>query len=239
MTITHKYHLTAFIILMNVLSLYAQDQDKLMQAFLDAKSKSDINKAVKRIIASKIEFDQLYDHLQKGRKYTKEVPTGFLELEYELEGQKYFTLVHIPQNYDPAGKYMVYINLHGGISGSNWRGADRFVDRTNPEYLNREYINVYPSSWKASAWWSYDQSRNLAFIIDRLKQQYNIDENRVHVGGVSDGGTGTFYIANADPTPWAGFSSFIGNFHGLKVLADNQIYVSNFRNKPFLIINTE
>ena len=35
--------------------------------------------------------------------------------------------------------------------------------------------------------------------------RYNIDENRVVVSGVSDGGTGAYYVAMRDTTPFASF----------------------------------
>jgi hypothetical protein len=52
-----------------------------------------------------------------------------------------------------------------------------------------EQIYIVPYSWDAAPWWSDDQLLNLSAILDAAKRTYNIDENRVVVSGVSDGGT--------------------------------------------------
>ena len=62
-----------------------------------------------------------------------------------------------------------------------------------------------PYSWDAAPWWSDDQLLNLADILDTAKRTYNIDENRVVVSGVSDGGTGAYYVAMRETTPFASF----------------------------------
>ena len=62
-----------------------------------------------------------------------------------------------------------------------------------------------PYAWDAAPWWSDDQVLNLADILDAAKRTYNIDENRVVVSGVSDGGTGAYYVAMRETTPFASF----------------------------------
>ena len=49
--------------------------------------------------------------------------------------------------------------------------------------------------WADAPWWSDAQLENLRSILDHLKRTYNVDENRVVVSGVSDGGTGAYYFA--------------------------------------------
>ena len=51
---------------------------------------------------------------------------------------------------------------------------------------------MIPYAWNDEPWWSDDQVLNLHAIVDDLKRRYNIDENRVVVAGVSDGGTGAY-----------------------------------------------
>ena len=44
--------------------------------------------------------------------------------------------------------------------------------------------------------WSDQQTeRPCGAILEDVKREYNVDENRVVVSGVSDGGTGAYYIA--------------------------------------------
>ncbi len=72
-------------------------------------------------------------------------------------------------------------------------------------------ISVFPAGWSESMWWSAAQTDNLNRILDQLKRTYNVDENRVYLTGASDGGTGAYFIAFKDTTPWASFLPLIGD----------------------------
>ena len=78
-------------------------------------------------------------------------------------------------------------------------------------------------------------------ILDRLKRTYNIDENRVYLTGISDGGTGVYFMAFKDPTPWASFLPMIGNMVVLgtpSVRAEGEMYPGNAVNRPIYVVNT-
>ena len=73
-----------------------------------------------------------------------------------------------------------------------------------------------------------------------MKRTYNVDENRVVLSGVSDGGTGAYYVAMRDTTP---FSSFLPLNGFIVVLANPSmdlregLFPNNLRNKPFFVVN--
>jgi hypothetical protein len=66
-----------------------------------------------------------------------------------------------------------------------------------------------------------------------------VDENRVVVSGVSDGGTGAYFVAMRDSTPYAsflplnGFVMVLGN----PDIDDGKIFPNNLRSKPLFVIN--
>jgi dienelactone hydrolase len=101
-------------------------------------------------------------------------------------------------------------------------------------------IVLHPRAWFDSAWWTPGQLENLTKLIDRIKREYNIDESRVYVTGVSDGGTGVYYLAMRHATPWAaciplnGHPSVIAN---PDTGADGQLYPGNLFNCPLRIVN--
>lgn len=187
-------------------------------------------------------FDQMYASLKKGRIYSSTVPRGFLEWIHPnmLNNEPHPCLVFIPYSYTSQQKYLVKVFLHGLVSTTNKRGfIDEIIDQKSTTFEKRAYISVYPAGWKNSMWWTESQLENLVNIIGHLKQTYNIDENRVHLAGMSDGGTGVFYMANTHPTPWASFFPYLANIGGLNALSKRQVYASNFENRPFLIVNAE
>ncbi len=89
-------------------------------------------------------------------------------------------------------------------------------------------------------WWQRRQAENLPAILDRLKRTYNLDENDVHMLGISDGATGAYFFAFRDPTPWASFLPFIGHpgvLANRRMDADGDMYPRNAYGKPFFVVN--
>ena len=60
------------------------------------------------------------------------------------------------------------------------------------------------------------------------------------LSGVSDGGTGAYYFAMRDTTPFASFLPLNGALAVLRssnVDIDGEMFPNNFLNKPFFIVN--
>ena len=129
--------------------------------------------------------------------------------------------------------------LHGGIARARPPAVNRI--RTDALPSGVDEILVFPIGWVRSLWWSATQVDNLARILDRLKRTYNIDENRVYLTGISDGGTGVYFMAFRDVTPWASFLPLIGHMVVLgtpSVRAEGEMYPGNAVNKPLYVVNT-
>jgi dienelactone hydrolase len=103
-----------------------------------------------------------------------------------------------------------------------------------------EQIYVLPTAWRERPWWSDAQVDNLRIILDRVKRTYNVDEHRVVLSGVSDGGTSAFYMAMRDTTPYASFLPLNGY---IMILANpsmrltDGLFPTNLLNKPFFVVN--
>ena len=101
-------------------------------------------------------------------------------------------------------------------------------------------IYVFPSGFSDAAWWHAHQVENILRVVDRLKRRYNVDESRIYLTGISDGGTGTYYMAMKDPTVWSAFLPLNGSIKVLgnpAVRADGELYANNLANRPFYIVN--
>ncbi|MGH9333916.1 MAG: hypothetical protein ACRD21_09215, partial [Vicinamibacteria bacterium] len=78
--------------------------------------------------------------------------------------------------------------------------------------------------------------------LDRIKREYNVDENRIYLFGVSDGATGAYYHATKAPTIWAAFFPFLGHPGVLENPAtgvDGNLFVDNLSNRPMFVVNGE
>jgi hypothetical protein len=177
-------------------------------------------------------FDEAYARLKQGRSYAKDVPKGTLKKRH---GAISYWLV-IPETYDPAKKYQVRFQLHGGVMREEATlrgdGAVRLA--------GAEQIYISPAGWREAPWWSDLQVAGMRAILDDVKRDYNVDENRVVVSGVSDGGTGAYYIAMRDTTPYASFlplNGYVLVLRSPELNITGDLFLNNLRNKPLFIVN--
>jgi hypothetical protein len=214
--------------------------DRAFRAFWSAPSTASAAERIDPILKTGVTFDEALSRVRHGRAYEADVPRGLQFGRHRtFDGMDHDYAFVIPKDYDPSRPYQVRVQLHGGIA----RARPPIVNRIRVDALPSgvEEIAVYPAGWVRSLWWSATQVDNLARIIDRLKRTYNIDENRVYLTGISDGGTGVYYVAFRDVTPWASFVPLIGNMVVLgtpSVRAEGELYPGNAVNKPFYVVNT-
>ncbi|MBM4185238.1 MAG: hypothetical protein FJ207_13640 [Gemmatimonadetes bacterium] len=187
-------------------------------------------------------FAAEYARLRAGPAHAADVPRGRIEKTRAIStGLEHRYVLLVPEDYDSARRYPVAFYLHGGVAreppgpgGTWWRNWDVIE--------GHDRIAVVPLSWPESFWWTAGQVESLNGILTDLKRAYNVDENRVVVFGTSDGGTGAYFLAFKNTTPWAAFLPFIGD---PRVLlnpangADGDVHLANVTNKPLFIVNGE
>jgi poly(3-hydroxybutyrate) depolymerase len=234
------FAIAAILISVLVSGLQAQNAanriDAAFQKFWDAKSPEEAVRLVDDVLKSGVTFEEAFHRLKAGRTYTAQ-PVGIVKLSNRTrDGVEHFYALNVPAGYDPARRYPVRFQLHGGV-GSRQDNQPRGTGEAPLQ--GAEQIYVVPYAWNEAPWWSDDQVLNLAAITDSLKRTYNVDENRVVVAGVSDGGTGAYYMAMRDTTPYASFLPLNGF---IMVIAngsidDGQVFPNNLRNKPMFVVN--
>ncbi|HEV8515364.1 MAG TPA: hypothetical protein VGQ59_18905 [Cyclobacteriaceae bacterium] len=207
-----------------------------MTQYWSGKSKA---KLIKDIESKGYSLGDIKDALRKGRSYPSKVKKGFYLLNQNDKKLPPHALVFIPFNYDPGKKYPIRIFFHGAVSNLDPQSLFKsYVDTTSTAYKDMQSILIFPTAWLFAPWWNPIQFENVNRLLRLVKQNYNVDENRIRLLGISDGGTGCFYLSNCDVTPWSCITPFIGSLAVLNVLGPRQVYMSNFINKPYLIVNT-
>lgn len=211
--------------------------DLAFAAFWAASSPDEAARLAEPIARAGVTFDEAYRRLQRGRAYGAR-DTGVVLMENRTsDGVEHHFAVTVPDTYDPARRYQVRLQLHGGVGG---RATNAPVGSgTVGALTGAEQIYVVPYAWAEAPWWSPDQTLNLAAIVDRLKRLYNVDENRVVLSGVSDGATGALYIAMRETTPFASILPLNGYLMvlALRDIDDGLIFANNLRNKPLFAVN--
>jgi predicted esterase len=217
--------------------------DRALEGLWNAEDRAGREKAAEDIARLGAEFDVLYQRLEAGPRYAKDVETGLIEESRKGEnGLRYEYVFLVPEDYDPEKRYRVSFYLHGGVNRAEaWQKGDPWWKRFDRSF-GSEQISVFPSSWRGALWWQSSQIENLSAILGRIQREYNVDENRVYLFGVSDGGTGVYYHAAKAPTPWAAFFPFIahpGVLENPAVGADGELFVENLSNRGFFVVNGE
>jgi poly(3-hydroxybutyrate) depolymerase len=216
-----------------------QSADEAFDAFWQARSVAEASDRVGDLNRSGVSFDDAYQRLKRGRRYSAQ-KSGTVRLTNRTADRvEHQYAVTIPDGYDPAKPYQVRVQLHGGVMMRHSNEPPANAGGIGA-LAGAEQIYIVPFAWDAAAWWTDDQLLNLRAILDRAKRDYNIDENRVVLSGVSDGGTGTYYTAMRDTTPYAAFlplNGFMMVLAAPDLVVDGSLFPNNMKNKPFFIVN--
>jgi predicted esterase len=195
------------------------------------------------------DFDALYKRLQQGRTYLEE-KRGEYPLRWKSKSGPFFNnIVDVPSDYDAAQKWMLRVQLHGGVGRPSptaqapGRQPPAKQDGRTPNRIEGEkQIYLHPSGWMAAQWWDEEQIDNILRAVDVLKRKYNIDESRIYITGISDGGTGVYYMALKEPNPWSSYLPLNGSLAVLRNPdngADGEMHGNNLVNAPLYVVNGE
>jgi len=114
--------------------------------------------------------------------------------------------LYIPDIYDEKDAVPLLIVLHGGGgSGKNMEekttlgGFDKLADEENfivvyPDAVENHWNDGRDDPYSYSAQHDIDDVSFISALIDHLKEEYNIDENRIYVTGMSNGGMMAFRL---------------------------------------------
>lgn len=193
-------------------------------------------KIIKEIIRLKPSVQELTQVIRRGPQASR-VRRGFFTKSQNNPLLPPSCLVFVPYDYSPDKTYPVRVFIHGAVSNNDPDFVFRGVDTTQAVYRTSQVIQLFPAGWSLAPWWSETQLNNIRALLKFLKQTYQVDDNDVRLAGVSDGGIGSFYLANADITPWSTITPFIGSLEALQRIHVKPIYVNNLSSRPFLIVN--
>jgi len=146
--------------------------------------------------------------------------------------------VVVPQSYDTAGKYPLFIALHGGGESN----ADFKPNWTSPR-LRSEFITAYVQSSQVAGMRGFHWQdaaltrRDLQAAFKQILGQYRVDEGRVLIGGFSSGGFGTLITAFHGSLPVRGFVSLCPEVP--QTISDEDILAAKARGLRGTLLTTD
>jgi len=103
--------------------------------------------------------------------------------------------VYLPEGYADQGPASpVLLFLHGaGERGSDLKAlTDTALPKHIEEGLQLPFVTVCPQCPEGSFW----NERELLALLDKIVEDYNIDQTRIYLSGLSMGGRGTWQLAD-------------------------------------------
>ncbi|MGH9751941.1 MAG: prolyl oligopeptidase family serine peptidase [Blastocatellia bacterium] len=117
---------------------------------------------------------------------------------------------YIPANYDAKKKWPMIVALHGmgGDENSFFAGHDNGAIRRVAE--ERGYIVVCPKGRGPYSMYLASAERDVIDVINEMKRDFSIDDDRVYLMGHSMGGYGSWSIAANNPDIFAAIGPISG-----------------------------
>lgn len=157
---------------------------------------------------------------------------GIVKQEFSQGDLQGHYALYIPETYCESRQYPLIIYLAGG------RGDGEYDIGFWPNHVvDKGYFVACPVSG-GKFWWQEGAKIPLAVLAD-LKAKYNINENRVYLMGMSNGGLGTDYLATRYPDLFAAAVPIAGNPVDEATEDDDPAMLRNLRNVPFRIMHGE
>jgi dienelactone hydrolase len=159
----------------------------------------------------------------------KDDATGILEIPYlvEADGAPTRMAVYVPEDYDPARKWPLMVTMHGhaGLCEQMLRWYRPYARKHGFILASTQAHTKYA----AEGWAATESERsNPLSALEVMKKKYNIDPDRVILGGCCMGGHGTWEISMLHADRFvAGFPTIGGP------LLRNFAYAENMMNLPF------
>ncbi len=215
--------------------------EPLIQRLLAAREKKVQKAIIEDILALKPDVNEVLRLLARGRTYSGGAETGWQRFANTCRDDvKRPYLVWIPESYDPARRYPLLVEMHGGVSRPRLV-PDRYFKNLEGNCGKlaqmHDFILMIPKGQRGAEWWTDVGALNILDSIASLRRTYNIDENRIFATGFSDGGSGAYYLGLTHPTVFAGFIPL----NGLVAVAQAgglQVHLRNLCNRPLYVVNT-
>lgn len=118
--------------------------------------------------------------------------------------------LYVPEYYDPDERYPLVVALHGGAG--HGRG---FLWTWLKEARSRGFILISPTA-RGDTWALMGpdiDSENLEMILGSVRAEWSIDESRLLMTGMSDGGTFTYVSGLRSASPFTHLAPIAASFH--------------------------
>jgi enterochelin esterase-like enzyme len=159
-----------------------------------------------------LEFEEL--ELETKRARARVRPYGFVRFAYrdEVDGTVQFCRSYLPAGYDPSKKWPLLVFLHGYNPGDppyvQWWNADS----RHPSFADNSEVIVLEPHGRGNDWYRGFGAQDVLRCIQRAKETFSVDDDRVYLTGESMGGGGVWEIGSSHPELFAALAPTFGGW---------------------------
>jgi len=211
--------------------VYLGDADKAMQALEEGHRRG--------IFYGIWDFGaKLWDLIKNSPRYEAFLKANQARIGEAQKGASVKIDAVMPQGYDPAKKYPLFIALHGGGEAT----PDFKPNWTSPR-LSAEFITVYVQSSQVASMRGFHWQdvavtrRDLETVYKQILERYPVDAGRVIIGGFSSGGFGSLVAVFMDFFPVRGFVALCPEVP--QTISDEVILAAKARGLRGTLLTTE
>ena len=113
-----------------------------------------------------------------------------------INDSNYYYSVAVPYDFNENDAYPMFLALHWGGYTDFQSGANFLYTFALEALEDFKGFIVAPSCPEAAGWIHENSETFILTLIDKIKTDYNIDEDKIVIGGYSMGGVGTWYYAS-------------------------------------------
>lgn len=197
---------------------------------------------IEEIVKAKPDWQDVSTKLQSIAFEPAEQTGVILQKTICIDGVERQWVLYVPEKYDSAKPTPLFVWLHGGVSRA--KVVEKPLDYLD-EHEFRElakkmgWFMIYPMGQIGATWWDEVGIANIRNLIRMVKTEFNINNDKVWMGGFSDGASASFLHAMVDPTDYAAFLALNGHMGVGSSAGGIHTYAPNMYNTPIYAVTSD
>lgn len=196
----------------------------LVREYLTSDNETEREAVLKKLNELPATFEEVKAWLKLSHEYASQQPG--LHRKFAPVGERkgeYF--ISVPSSYTPDRSWPMIVALHGA-GGNGYEIAMKWLKATTQ---HDTFILVAPT-YGSGLWWKEEPEQLVLSVLDKVKQSYRIDTNRIYLTGFSSGGHGVWYFGIRYPWLFAALNPIAGECPLPSLLV-------NLKNVPVFIVH--
>lgn len=137
------------------------------------------------------------------------------------------------------GPLPLLVYMHGGVSRPAFVSEPSgYCTMWTPSADEHGFLIAHPMAKADCMWWSVAGAGHVRAVVRETKRLAPVDDEAIVGAGFSDGGSGCYYLALAQPDPFAAFLPLNGHPAVAASASGKQLYLRNLKMTPLFCAMT-